>query len=113
MHVMMYTVKPWHICEGAIFCMDHARLHAGSLNSIDTTCSHQISLIPNEVSLGVKTVHESVFPLFAEIAEMLPGILNQLGTESLSSLRKLASSVANGQYTLASFCCGCLVCIIA
>merc|ERR1712121_128967 len=30
-----------------------------------------------------------------QIAEMLPGILNQLGAESLSSLKKLASSVAN------------------
>ncbi|CAG5133510.1 unnamed protein product [Candidula unifasciata] len=29
-----------------------------------------------------------------QIAEMLPGILNQLGTESLSSLKKLASTVA-------------------
>ncbi|OWF53788.1 transcription factor BTF3 homolog 4-like isoform X1 [Mizuhopecten yessoensis] len=28
-----------------------------------------------------------------QIAEMLPGILNQLGAESLSSLKKLASSV--------------------
>merc|ERR1711894_811604 len=31
-----------------------------------------------------------------QIAEMLPGILNQLGAESLSSLKKLASSVAGG-----------------
>lgn len=30
-----------------------------------------------------------------QIAEMLPGILNQLGAESLSSLKKLASTVAN------------------
>ncbi|KAH9523663.1 Transcription factor BTF3 4 [Bulinus truncatus] len=30
-----------------------------------------------------------------QIAEMLPGILNQLGAESLSSLKKLASSVAS------------------
>ncbi|BFZ16933.1 hypothetical protein BsWGS_19972 [Bradybaena similaris] len=29
-----------------------------------------------------------------QIAEMLPGILNQLGTESLSSLKRLASTVA-------------------
>uniref|UniRef100_A0A8W8IJY1 Uncharacterized protein n=1 Tax=Magallana gigas TaxID=29159 RepID=A0A8W8IJY1_MAGGI len=29
-----------------------------------------------------------------EIAEMLPGILNQLGAESFSSLKKLASTVA-------------------
>ncbi|BFZ00120.1 hypothetical protein BsWGS_03159 [Bradybaena similaris] len=29
-----------------------------------------------------------------QITEMLPGILNQLGTESLSSLKKLASTVA-------------------
>ncbi|KAK3591176.1 hypothetical protein CHS0354_029029 [Potamilus streckersoni] len=29
-----------------------------------------------------------------QIAEMLPGILNQLGAESLSSLKKLASTVA-------------------
>merc|ERR1719347_504009 len=29
-----------------------------------------------------------------QIAEMLPGILNQLGAESLSSLKKLANSVA-------------------
>jgi nascent polypeptide-associated complex subunit beta len=33
-----------------------------------------------------------------QIAEMLPGILNQLGSESLSSLKKLASSVAGGEY---------------
>ncbi|KAK3591177.1 hypothetical protein CHS0354_029029 [Potamilus streckersoni] len=31
-----------------------------------------------------------------QIAEMLPGILNQLGAESLSSLKKLASTVAGG-----------------
>ncbi|KAJ8305613.1 hypothetical protein KUTeg_016158 [Tegillarca granosa] len=31
-----------------------------------------------------------------QIAEMLPGILNQLGAESLSSLKKLATSVASG-----------------
>lgn len=31
-----------------------------------------------------------------QIAEMLPGILNQLGAESLSSLKKLATSVAGG-----------------
>lgn len=31
---------------------------------------------------------------FSEIAEMLPGILNQLGAESFSSLKKLASTVA-------------------
>merc|ERR1712071_42601 len=31
-----------------------------------------------------------------QITEMLPGILNQLGPESLSGLRKLASSVAGG-----------------
>ncbi|XP_005107052.1 transcription factor BTF3 homolog 4 [Aplysia californica] len=30
-----------------------------------------------------------------QIAEMLPGILNQLGAESLSSLKKLASTVAS------------------
>ena len=29
---------------------------------------------------------------------MLPGILNQLGAESLSSLKKLASTVAGGEY---------------
>ncbi|XP_041360373.1 transcription factor BTF3 homolog 4-like [Gigantopelta aegis] len=31
-----------------------------------------------------------------QIAELLPGILNQLGAESLSSLKKLASTVASG-----------------
>lgn len=31
-----------------------------------------------------------------QIADMLPGILNQLGSESLNSLKKLASSVASG-----------------
>merc|ERR1712098_736478 len=30
-----------------------------------------------------------------QIADMLPGILNQLGAESLSSLKKLASTVAS------------------
>ena len=34
--------------------------------------------------------------IILEIAEMLPGILNQLGAESLSSLKKLASTVAGG-----------------
>lgn len=29
---------------------------------------------------------------------MLPGILNQLGAESLSSLKKLASTVAGGEF---------------
>jgi len=29
---------------------------------------------------------------------MLPGILNQLGAESLSSLKKLAHTVAGGEY---------------
>lgn len=29
---------------------------------------------------------------------MLPGILNQLGAESLSSLKKLASTVAGGDF---------------
>ena len=29
---------------------------------------------------------------------MLPGILSQLGSDSLSSLKKLASTVANGEY---------------
>jgi len=31
-----------------------------------------------------------------QISEMLPGILNQLGAESLSSLKKLASTVVGG-----------------
>merc|ERR1712150_412015 len=31
-----------------------------------------------------------------QIAEMLPGILNQLGAESLSSLKKLATTVSGG-----------------
>lgn len=35
---------------------------------------------------------------FSEISEMLPGILNQLGAESLSSLKKLAHTVAGGEY---------------
>ena len=34
----------------------------------------------------------------SELTEMLPGILNQLGAESLSSLKKLASTVAGGEY---------------
>lgn len=34
------------------------------------------------------------FNALSEIAEMLPGILNQLGAESFSSLKKLASTVA-------------------
>lgn len=33
-----------------------------------------------------------------QLTEMLPGILNQLGAESLSSLKKLASTVAGGEY---------------
>ena len=33
-----------------------------------------------------------IFFLPSEIADMLPGILNQLGAESLSSLKKLAQS---------------------
>lgn len=31
-----------------------------------------------------------------QITEMLPGILNQLGADSLSSLKKLATTVSNG-----------------
>lgn len=38
--------------------------------------------------------------IFVEIAEMLPGILNQLGAESLSNLKKLANSVAGGKSSL-------------
>lgn len=42
-----------------------------------------------------------LFPIytlsFIEIAEMLPGILNQLGAESLNSLKKLANSVTGGK----------------
>ena len=34
--------------------------------------------------------------MFSEITDMLPGILNQLGTESLSNLKKLATSVTGG-----------------
>ena len=34
--------------------------------------------------------------VFTEITDMLPGILNQLGTESLSNLKKLATSVTGG-----------------
>ena len=32
----------------------------------------------------------------SEITEMLPGILNQLGAESLANLKKLATSVSSG-----------------
>ena len=39
------------------------------------------------------------FDLFSstELTEMLPGILNQLGSEGLNSLRKLASTVTSGE----------------
>ena len=33
----------------------------------------------------------------SEITEMLPGILNQLGAESLTHLKRLASNVSGGQ----------------
>lgn len=36
--------------------------------------------------------------IIAEITEMLPGILNQLGAENLASLKKLASTVAGSKY---------------
>jgi len=48
-----------------------------------------------QASLAANTFAITGHAEMKQIAEMLPGILNQLGTESLSSLRKLASSVAN------------------
>merc|ERR1712154_716022 len=48
-----------------------------------------------QASLGANTFAITGHAEMKQIAEMLPGILNQLGTESLSSLRKLASTVAN------------------
>lgn len=48
-----------------------------------------------QASLAANTFAITGHAEIKQIAEMLPGILNQLGTESLSSLRKLASSVAN------------------
>jgi len=48
-----------------------------------------------QASLAANTFAVTGHAEMKQIAEMLPGILNQLGTESLSSLRKLASTVAN------------------
>merc|ERR1711917_144287 len=48
-----------------------------------------------QASLAANTFAITGHAEMKQIAEMLPGILNQLGTESLSSLRKLASTVAN------------------
>merc|ERR1712121_168921 len=48
-----------------------------------------------QASLGANTFAITGHAENKQIAEMLPGILNQLGAESLSSLKKLASSVAN------------------
>lgn len=48
-----------------------------------------------QASLAANTFAITGHAEMKQIAEMLPGILNQLGTESLSSLRKLASTVAS------------------
>ncbi|KAL5016456.1 hypothetical protein ScPMuIL_006045 [Solemya velum] len=47
-----------------------------------------------QASLAANTFAISGHAETKQIAEMLPGILNQLGAESLSSLKKLASTVA-------------------
>ncbi|PVD23943.1 hypothetical protein C0Q70_17219 [Pomacea canaliculata] len=49
-----------------------------------------------QASLAANTFAITGHAEMKQIAEMLPGILNQLGAESLSSLKKLASSVASG-----------------
>jgi hypothetical protein len=51
------------------------------------------------VSSLLEKIHRMDFDrfLFAEITEMLPGILNQLGAESLTHLKRLASNVSGGQ----------------
>jgi len=51
-----------------------------------------------QASLSANTFAISGHAENKQIAEMLPGILNQLGAESLNSLKKLASSVqASGE----------------
>ncbi|XP_052258531.1 transcription factor BTF3 homolog 4-like isoform X2 [Dreissena polymorpha] len=49
-----------------------------------------------QASLAANTFAISGHAENKQISEMLPGILNQLGAESLSSLKKLASSVSAG-----------------
>ncbi|XP_052774926.1 transcription factor BTF3 homolog 4-like [Mya arenaria] len=49
-----------------------------------------------QASLAANTFAVSGHAENKQISEMLPGILNQLGSESLSSLKKLASTVAGG-----------------
>ena len=58
------------------------------------------------IPLVLKTVHASVpsntFAIYGngeekELTELVPGILNQLGPDSLASLRKLAESYQNMQ----------------
>jgi len=51
-----------------------------------------------QASLAANTFAISGHAENKQISEMLPGILNQLGAESLSSLKKLASTVAGGEY---------------
>ncbi|ESP05630.1 hypothetical protein LOTGIDRAFT_181421 [Lottia gigantea] len=47
-----------------------------------------------QASLAANTFAVTGHAEMKQIADMLPGILNQLGAESLSSLKKLASTVA-------------------
>ncbi|XP_060559326.1 transcription factor BTF3 homolog 4-like [Ruditapes philippinarum] len=51
-----------------------------------------------QASLAANTFAVSGHAEMKQISEMLPGILNQLGAESLSSLKKLASTVAGGDF---------------
>merc|ERR1712002_779904 len=48
-----------------------------------------------QASLAANTFAITGHAEMKQIADMLPGILNQLGTESLSSLKRLASTVAS------------------
>ncbi|RUS84248.1 hypothetical protein EGW08_008000 [Elysia chlorotica] len=48
-----------------------------------------------QASLGANTFAITGLAENKEMSDLLPGILNQLGAESLNSLKKLANSVAN------------------
>ena len=49
-----------------------------------------------QASIAANTFAISGHAEIKQITEMLPGILNQLGAESLQSLKKLATSVSSG-----------------
>lgn len=81
--------------------------HASPRPPQETTSHTTPHTAPNHVlTLSLRTVHASIpsntFALYGagedkELTELVPGILNQLGPDSLASLRKLAESYQSMQ----------------